>query len=176
MSAEASIPEQVQAPRRQDRPQTVAPRWMDTTYMQPDPVDLDHLSQVISHATAPAFLLGAVSGFVAVLMSRMNGIIERIRSLNGIADDDEARVRLKADLPRLKRRAKLTNDAIYFAVGSALCTTALVITAFISAVLGFRHEPGAAVLFVLALGLLGVSLFDLGREVRIALSEFDHHG
>ena len=144
--------------------------------MQADAADLDHLSQVISHATAPAFLLGAVSGFVAVLMSRMNGIIERIRSLNGIADDDGPRVRLKSDLPRLERRAKLMNDAIYFAVGSALCTTVLVIIAFVSALLGFRHEPGAAVMFILAVGLLGVSLFDLGREVRIALNEFDHHG
>lgn len=139
-------------------------------------MDLDHLSQVIAHATAPAFLLGAVSGFVAVLMARQTGIIERIRSLNGIADDDAARARLKSDLPRLQLRAKLMNDAIYFAVGSAICTTVLVIIAFISALLGLRHEPGAAVMFILAVGLLGVSLFDLGREVRIALNEFDHHG
>ena len=139
-------------------------------------MDLDQLSKVISHVMAPAFLIGAVAGFVAVLMGRMNGIIDRIRTVNGIAADDEARAHLKSDLPRLKRRAKLMNDAIYFAVGSALCTTGLVILAFLTAFLGFRHEMGAAVMFILALGLLGASLVTLAREVRIALNEFDHYG
>lgn len=45
------------------------------TSMQLDVTDLDHLSQVISHALAPAFLLGAVAGFVAILVGRMNAII-----------------------------------------------------------------------------------------------------
>ena len=71
-----------------------------------DAVPPDQLSQVIAHATAPSFLLGAVSGFVAVLMGRMNGIIDRIRTVNAIPEDDQARAYLKADLPRLKRRAK----------------------------------------------------------------------
>jgi len=139
-------------------------------------MNLDQLSNVISHVMAPAFLIGAVAGFVAVLVGRMNGIIDRIRTVNGIAADDEARGHLKSDLPRLKRRAKLMNDAIYFAVASALCTTLLVILAFVSAFFGFRHEPGVAALFVLALGLLGASLLMLAREVRIALTEFDHYG
>ena len=141
-----------------------------------DAAQTDQISQVIAHATAPSFLLGAVSGFVAVLMGRMNGVIDRIRALNAIADDDRARSYLKEDLPRLKRRAKLMNDAIYLAVGSAICTTLLLILAFASALLGLRHEPGAAVMFVLALGLMGASLLTLAREVRIALTDYDHHG
>ena len=139
-------------------------------------MDPDQLSKVISHVLAPAFLIGAVAGFVAVLVGRMNGIIDRIRTVNGIAADDEARAHLKSDLPRLKRRAKLMNDAIYFAVGSALCTIVLVILAFVTAFLGFRHELGVAVMFVLSLGLLGASLLTLAREVRIALNEYDHYG
>jgi hypothetical protein len=131
---------------------------------------------VIAHATAPSFLLGAVSGFVAVLMGRMNGIIDRIRNLNAIADDDVGRSPLKADLPRLKVRAKLVNQAIYLAVASALCTTLLVVIAFVSAFFGFRHEPGAGSMFIVALALLGASLFQLAREVRIALNDYDHYG
>jgi hypothetical protein len=141
--------------------------------MQPDVADLVHLSQVISQATAPAFLLGAVAGFLAILMARVNGIVDRIRTLNAIADDDKAQTRLKSDLPHLRRRAKLMNQAILFAVASALCTTGLVILAFASALLGFRHEPAVAWIFILALGLLGASLFNLAREVGIALNEFD---
>jgi hypothetical protein len=139
-------------------------------------MDLNELSQVITHATAPAFLLGAVAGFISVLIGRTNSILERTRRVNAIADDDPKVGHLKADLTRLKRRAKLMNDAIFFAVASALCTTLLVIMAFVTAFLGFRHEPGAAVMFVVALGLLGMSLFYLGREIRIALNEFDHYG
>lgn len=143
--------------------------------MDPTTTDPEHLAVVISHATAPAFLLGAVSGFVAVLMGRMNGIIDRIRTVNGITDEDEARTHLKADLPRLRRRAGLINVSIYLAVGSAICTTILVIIAFVSALFGLRHEPGAAVMFILALALMGAALIMLAREVRIALTDFDHH-
>jgi hypothetical protein len=137
-------------------------------------MDLTQLSQVISHATAPAFLLGAVAGFVSILITRMNGIIDRIRSLNTIADDDSPRAPLKADMPRLRHRAQLMNQAIYLSVGSGICTTLLVILGFASAFVGLRHEPLVGVLFVIALGLLGAALFTFAREVRIALNEFDH--
>jgi hypothetical protein len=69
-------------------------------------MNLDQFSDVISHVMAPVFLMGAVAGLVAVLMGRMNGIIDRIRMVNGIAADDEARAHLKADLPRLKRGSR----------------------------------------------------------------------
>jgi Protein of unknown function (DUF2721) len=147
----------------------------DTTRMEHGVTDLNQLSQVISHATAPAFLLGAVAGFVSILIARMNGIIDRIRSLNSIADDDTPRARLKSDIPRLEHRARLMNNAIYLAVGSGICTTVLVILAFISAFVGIRHEQVVGLLFVVALGLLGAALFTLAREVRIALNEFDHY-
>jgi hypothetical protein len=142
--------------------------------MQLGVTDLDQLSQVISHATAPAFLLGAVAGFVSILIARINGIIDRVRSLNMITDDDAARAPLKADIPRLEHRARLMNDAIYLAVGSGICTTVLVILAFASAFVGIRHELIVGVLFVVALGLLGAALFNFAREVRIALNDFDH--
>ena len=65
------------------------------------------------------------------------------------------------------------NGAIFFAVCSALCTTALVVLAFASALLGFRHEPVVAWVFILALGLLGASLFNLALEVRFSLAELE---
>jgi hypothetical protein len=131
-----------------------------------DALQTNQPSQVISHATAPSF--------VAVVIGRMNGVIDRIRTLNAIADDDTARAHLKADLPRLQRRARLLNRATFLAVASALCTTVLVVLAFVSAFIGRRHEPAAAVMFVLALALMGGALFTLACEVRIALTEYDH--
>ena len=121
--------------------------------------DSGQLSQVMSQATAPAFVLGAVAAFVAVLLSRMANVIDRIRSLNEIASDDAARAQLKLDIPRLRRRAKLLNSATYFALVSGICTSLLLVVGFVSAFFRLRHEYGAGILFALAIGLLGGSLF-----------------
>ena len=59
------------------------------------------------------------------------------------------------------------NRAIFFAICSAICTTALVILAFASALLGFRHEPAVAWIFMLALGLMGAALFHFALELRL---------
>jgi hypothetical protein len=139
-----------------------------------DATQTDQLAQVIAHAIAPAFLLGAVSGFVAVLIGRMNGVMDRIRAINAIDEGDAVRGRLKADLPRLQHRARLLNRATLLAVSSAICITALVVIAFVSAFLGLRHEPGAAVMFLAALVLMGGALLTLALEVRIALTAYDH--
>jgi hypothetical protein len=136
----------------------------------------ERLDQVITHAMAPAFLLAAVAGFVGLLIGRTNGIIDRIRAINAIPVGDNTRGHLKADLPRLKRRAKIMNDAIYLAVGSAVCTSLLLIFSFVSAFFGVRHEPGAGLMFMVALALLCASLVTLAREMRIGLTEFDHYG
>ena len=144
--------------------------------MYPDTPSVSQLSHVISQAAAPAFLLGALAAFIAVLISRLNRIIDRTIALNGIPDDDTVRCRLKADLPRLLRRAAMLNRAIFWAVVGSITITLMVIVAFASAFFQIQHERGVAILFMVALGAFTVSLVDFAREVRIALSEFDHHG
>jgi hypothetical protein len=37
----------------------------------------DRLSQVINHTTAPAFLLGAVAGFLAIMLARVENLTRR---------------------------------------------------------------------------------------------------
>jgi hypothetical protein len=136
--------------------------------------DAAQLAQVMSQATAPAFILGAVAAFVAVLLGRMTNVLERIRSLNEIADDDTARAHLKSDIPRLRQRAKYLNTATHLALVSGMCTALLLVVNFASAFFRLRHEYGASVLFGLAIALLGGSRYRFGQEVRIGLSEFDH--
>jgi hypothetical protein len=135
----------------------------------------DHISRVISQATAPAFLLGAVAAFVSVLIGRLNRVIDHINVLIAIADDDPKRAHLKAALPRLDRRARLMNRAIEFAVIAGISTTLLVIWAFMSAFLGLRHEYGAGVLFAIALAFFAAALFTLWREVRAALRDLEDY-
>jgi Protein of unknown function (DUF2721) len=142
--------------------------------MLPELPTVSQLSQVISQAAAPAFLLGALAAFIAVLIGRLNRIIDRIL-LNAIADDDVVKSRLKADLPRLMRRAAMTNRAILWAVISSITINCMVIVGFVSAFFQIQHERGVAVLFMISLGAFAVSLTDFAREVRITLSEFDHY-
>lgn len=134
----------------------------------------EQISKVLIHATAPAFLLSAVASFIALLISRMNGIMDRIRTINAIQSTDTTRLHLKADLPRLKLRAKLLHRSIYFATASAILTTVLIAASFVVAIFQGKHEYGAALLFILTLSLFGISLWNFAREIRISLTEFDH--
>ena len=136
---------------------------------------LNQLSNIIGSVAAPAFLLGAVAAFISVLMSRMNRVIDRSQSLHKIIEDDKERAYLREDIPRLKRRAKLLNGSIFYATISAIMTSLIIIVAFVSAMLHLSHEYGTAVFFVVALVFFPLALIDLAREIRIGLSELDHH-
>jgi hypothetical protein len=137
--------------------------------------DIQHLSRVMSQATAPAFVLGAVAGFVSILLGRMTAVVDRIRSLNDIADDDTARAHLKSDVPRLHRRAKLLKSATQLALAAGICASLLLVVGFASAFLNLQHEYGASLLFLFAVALIAGSLFRFLQEVRIGLSEADHY-
>jgi hypothetical protein len=144
--------------------------------MIPEEPSVSQLSHVISQAVAPAFILAAIAAFTALLIARQNRIVDRTIVLNGIADDDPVKCRLKADLPRLLRRTAMMNRAILWALISSIAITVLVIVAFASALLHIQHELGVALLFIVALGALTVSLVEFAREVRIAMNELDHYG
>jgi hypothetical protein len=137
--------------------------------------DAAQLSRVMAEATAPAFVLGAGAAFVSVLHGRLTGVVDRIRSLNEIADGDTVRVYLKSDIPRLRHRARILHSAVLLALASGVCTALLLLVGFASAFLRLQHIYGAALLFALAVGLLGGSLFRFGQEVMIGLNEADHY-
>jgi hypothetical protein len=134
-------------------------------------ITMNQLSLVISQAAAPAFLLGAIASFLSVLVSHMSRIVDSSRAIEAISDGDATKARLKAALPGLRARASLVHRAIFWAVGSGVSTCFLMIAGFVSAMLGLRHEPGAALLFTVSLGLFTASLIAFAREVSIALKE-----
>jgi hypothetical protein len=145
---------------------------MGQLFSAPDAIQL---SQVISQATAPAFMLGSVAGFVSILLGRMNAIVDRIRYLNEIADDDKARAHLKLDIPRLRKRLTLLSSATRLALACGVCTSLLLCVGFGSAFLRLQHVYGAGILFFTAVALMGVSLIKFGQEVAIGISEADHY-
>lgn len=137
--------------------------------------DTVQLAQVMTQATAPAFALGAVAGFTSILLGRMTSILDRIRNLNEISDDNASRAHLRSDLPRLRKRLKLLNSATRLALASAVLTCLLLFVAFLSAFMRLPHAYGAGALFAVAVLLMGASLFNFGREVKIGVSEADHY-
>ncbi len=143
--------------------------------MLPDTPSVSQLSQVITQAITPAFLLGALAAFISVLILRMNRVVDRSQMLNAIADNDATRAHLKADLPRLRQRSVLLNQATWFASMSAIFATLLVMVAFVSAFFNIEHERGIAALFIVTLGFFAAALVNFARETRIALHEFDYY-
>jgi hypothetical protein len=130
---------------------------------------VNELSQVISQATGPAFLLGAVAAFVSALNTRLNRVADRRSALLATRETEASTPGyLEAHLS-LTRRAKLLSKAIRNAVVSGIFTTCVVIVSFISAAFGLDHAYGAALLFVLALGFFAASLVCLWLEVRTAI-------
>lgn len=132
--------------------------------------DIDHLSNAITHATAPAFMLGAVAGFLSILTSRMERVLDRNRALRAgeLAGVDPTVA--EAISKSFARRIKLLGGAIYFAVLSALVTAMLLIAAFLAALVGIGHGGIVAVMFMAALALLMASLIQFTQEIRLHMA------
>jgi putative exporter of polyketide antibiotics len=135
---------------------------------------IDQLSQIISQVVGPSFLLGAVASFISMLFSRMQVVLDRIRSINAIPQSDDRSV-LHEDLPRLKRRLHLLHRSIQLAIASGIVTTLLIITAFAIAFFHSSHIVGSALLFIVSLSFFFASLGVLAREVSISVSDYDHY-
>jgi hypothetical protein len=133
------------------------------------------LSEIFSNALAPTFFLGAVAAFVSLMSSRLSAVIERVRTLNAITDEDQARVHLKVDLERLRRRARLLNSGILAALRGGVCATVLLAIMFITGFVGLKHAYGAGLLFIIATGFLGFALVRFAQEARISLAEHDEY-
>jgi len=137
--------------------------------MAPELHNAAQLSRVISQVAAPAFLLSAVASLLSVLITRMNRVVDRSRSISALPEAERARV--ENELPDLRRRAEFMHRAIFWCAGSGIATCMLVIIAFTSALFDLEHERGAAVLFIIAMSLFTATLVYLAREVRLSASD-----
>jgi Protein of unknown function (DUF2721) len=129
--------------------------------------DIDHLSEAISHATAPAFMLGAVAAFLSILIARLERIIDKNKALRSSDANLDPTGVIAASFAR---RIELLSRAIYLAVLSALLTAALLILAFLAALVGIGHGQVVATMFAAALALLIASLVELAREMRVYMA------
>jgi hypothetical protein len=137
--------------------------------------DAERLSQIFSQAIAPTFFLGAVAAFVSLMASRLSDVMVRVQTLNAITEDDHPRVPLKADIERLRRRARFLNSGILASLRGGLCATLLLAILFVSEFFGLKYAYGAGLLFVISTFFLGFALFRFAQEARISLSEADEY-
>ena len=85
--------------------------------------DAERLTQIFSQAIAPTFFLGAVAAFVSLMASRLSAVMVRLQTLNAITE--HLRIHLKADVARLRRRARFLNSGILASLRGGLCATLL---------------------------------------------------
>src|SRR4051794_33373401 len=116
--------------------------------MEIEPGSIGHLAHIISPIVAPASVLRAVGRFVSILISRLNGVIERLRDLNSGPQEGDVKSKLKADIRRLKRRAALLRRALLLSIASGIAAAILIIMAFGAALVSITHVYGAAILFM----------------------------
>jgi Protein of unknown function (DUF2721) len=124
----------------------------------------DRLAEVIEHTTAPAFVLGAMAAFVAVMLARVENLM---RGMN------EGKHHSAHDLLQMRRRVRLLHWAIFFALCAAIVTILLVVVAFVFGFLNLAHEYGMGTLFFLSFGLFIISLALFAQEIRLALKDND---
>lgn len=137
--------------------------------------DAQRLSEIFSQAIAPTFFLGAVAAFVSLMTSRLSSVMQRVQTLNAIAEDEPQRAHLKGDLARLRRRAQYLTSGIRAALYGGVCSTVLLADLFVSAFFNFQHAYGAPLLFVFATIFLTFSLSRLMQEARICMAEADEY-
>jgi hypothetical protein len=134
-------------------------------------LSLEEIAHVIALATAPAFLLGGIVGFLSLLASRMGRVMDRVQLLREIDDHEIQRTRMKADMPILMRRAKLIHYSMSLSIVSAVVTALLVVIAFLGALIAFESETLIATLFVFSLLAFVAALCLFVHEAILALSE-----
>jgi hypothetical protein len=131
-------------------------------------VDIAHLIQV---ALTPIFLISAIGVTLNVLTSRLARIVDRARTLEGLAVNPSYRPEgrdLNEMLRVLERRSKYINAAITLITLSALFIALVVVMLFVNAFVSWNLATFIACMFILSMLSLAAALTCFLIEVRIA--------
>jgi hypothetical protein len=112
-------------------------------------------------------LLGAVAGFLAIMLARVENLTRQI---------DDGKIHTVHGLAQVKRRIRLLHWAVFFAICGAISSTVLVIAAFGFAFLNRPHVYGAGTLFLVSFTLLTIALGIFAQEIRLAIKGNDRIG
>ncbi len=129
------------------------------------------MARTIQLAIAPVFLLAGIGAFLNVIAGRLARVVDRARLLEGLHGEaqGEDRARYVVELHTLEKRMTSASRAIYLGTASGLMVCLLVIVLFVGELIDFNLGDAIAVLFVVAVALLGGSMILFLRETRVAL-------
>jgi hypothetical protein len=134
----------------------------------PDP---ERLRTIFGLATAPAFFLGAIAGFVSLMSTRLAGALDRLQTFKALSSEDQKRQGEHAT--GLRRRVRLLQQAIRVSLVAGVTATVLLADLFATEFFGFEHAWGAGLLFGISTVCLGIGLFRFAQEAWIGSSEMD---
>ncbi|WP_341919464.1 DUF2721 domain-containing protein [Hydrocarboniphaga effusa] len=131
------------------------------------------IAHVIQLAVAPVFLLTGVASLLGVLSNRLARIVDRARRLEAqLGTDDPVHAeQLHRMLRQQAGRARLINWAIGLCIATAILVASVVVTLFVSSLVGINLSAIVATLFITAMLALISSLLIALREMYLATSQ-----
>ncbi len=132
--------------------------------------DIAIISHVIQLAVAPVFLLTGIGALLNVVVTRLNRVIDRARSVEGSwkEQDDVGRAVARKELAMLAKRARLASWSINACAAAALLVCLVIATLFIDAFFGTRLRWFVGFQFILSMWVLVFGLACFLREVYFA--------
>lgn len=129
------------------------------------------IGQAIQFAVAPALLLVGIGNVLNVVAVRLARVVDRARALERhLPEADEAERRIEVDELRvLDRRMKVCHASVGFITASGLLTCLVVVMLFVNSLRGLGYVHTVSILFVAAMGSLGVGLLLFLAEITIAI-------
>ncbi len=124
---------------------------------------LSDISQAISDAMAPAFILAAVAALIATMTTRLFRIQDRIRALSKVSESprkDELQ-----DLDYLRIHARAVSRCVLALVGCGMFVVLYVIVVFVTTILSLHSEKLILNIFLIAFVFLFFALMMYAWEV-----------
>ncbi|WP_419770089.1 MAG: DUF2721 domain-containing protein [Candidatus Marinarcus sp.] len=132
------------------------------------------VSQLIQLSVAPVFLLAGVAGLLNVFTGRLSRIIDKVEKLDKYEEqlkgENKEYKSMKQRRDFLAMRMKNTNLAILFCTATGLLIALVIVTMFLSQLMGFNSELFISVLFILAMLSLIIALMLFLKEIFFTTS------
>lgn len=130
------------------------------------------IAQTIQLAIAPVFVLVAIGNMMSILTTRMGRVVDRWRHLEGQFSTTTGKEHddLVRELRVIDQRMDMIGRSLLMLVLTAIAIGATIVVLFIDEFARFGLQPLAAVLFIIAIGLLMWALVLFLRETQLARS------
>ncbi|HVO11879.1 MAG TPA: DUF2721 domain-containing protein [Vicinamibacteria bacterium] len=130
------------------------------------------LIPILQVAIGPVILISGIGLLLLSMTNRFGRVIDRARQLAGCLETalPEQRERAAAQIAILAVRGRLVRLSITFASLSLLLAAILIVTLFLTALLGWENATLLAGLFIACMLMLVVSILVFIRDINLSLA------